>query len=341
MNYIQHFFILCSGSNISVLKKTKTEWNKHAGIGGVILFTGIFASLSAGYALYTIFDSMYYAVGFGLLWGLMIFNLDRYIVSSMKKSGSFFQQFFMALPRIILAIFLGIVISKPLELKVFEKEINRQIIVIINRNKTILQDSVNVRFKSQTKPYNAERDSIYARINKLRADYNSAALELEKEVVGTGSETTTGKRGYGSNAKRKEEMKNMAKRELDEFTLQNKAKLDSLDQNISKINGGFQKELAEAKPVEDNYNGFAARMQALDELGKMSHIIALASLFIMCVFVILELSPVLVKLISPRGPYDDLMEKSDHGFKSYANEMMEKEEISSESRLRRFKEEVY
>ena len=127
MNWFQHFLMLCSGGNIHLLKKSPSEWNKFAGIGGIVLFTAVFATLSAGYAMFTVFDNVWTAVGFGLLWGLMIFNLDRYIVSSIKKTGTWWNQVLMTIPRLILATFLGIIISKPLELKIFEKEVNKQL----------------------------------------------------------------------------------------------------------------------------------------------------------------------------------------------------------------------
>ena len=135
MNWFQKFLLVCSGGNIHILRKTPSEWNKFAGIGGIILFTAVFATLSAGYAMFTVFDDIWISVGFSILWGLMIFNLDRYIVSSIKKTGTWWNQVLMAIPRLILAAFLGIIISKPLELKIFEKEVNKQLNTIIQRNK--------------------------------------------------------------------------------------------------------------------------------------------------------------------------------------------------------------
>jgi len=338
MNKIQYFLILCSGSSISVLNKTKTDWNKHAGIGGVILFTGIFASLSSGYALYSVFDNYYYASGFGLLWGLMIFNLDRFIVSSMRKTGSFGNQFLMALPRLILAFFLGIVIAKPLELKIFEKEIDKQLNVIINRNKQQLQDSMNVRFMAQTKPYNSERDSIYSRIKSLRTSYDSASVELEKEILGKTTSKTSGKAGFGSNAKRKQEIKLQKEKELNEYVAQNKTNLDSLDKKVNLVYDNLRDEIKSTSKTENKYNGFLARMQALDELSTLYKIIAIASFFIMGIFIILEMSPVLVKLMAPNGPYDYMMEKTEYSFKSYSNESIEKESVSSKYRLGKHEE---
>ena len=157
INWFQKFMMICSGANIHILKKTPSEWNKFSGIGAIVLFTAVFATLSAGYAMYTVFDSIYAAVGFGLLWGLMIFNLDRYIVSSIKKTGGFWNQLWMSIPRLILATFLGIIISKPLELKIFEKEVNKQLNTIIQRNKKQLQAEMNGRILQQSGPFETEK----------------------------------------------------------------------------------------------------------------------------------------------------------------------------------------
>jgi hypothetical protein len=87
--------------------------------------------LSGGYAMYFVFSGNAFAVGFAilvrLLWGTAIFNMDRYIVSSINKEGSTNQQILQASPRILLAIMIGIVISRPLELKIFDKEIRQKL----------------------------------------------------------------------------------------------------------------------------------------------------------------------------------------------------------------------
>ncbi|MBL7790214.1 MAG: DUF4407 domain-containing protein [Chitinophagales bacterium] len=315
MNYIHNFLIYCAGSNFSLIRKSPSEISKHVGIGGVIFFTGLLAALSSGYAFYTIFDSKVFATLFGIIWGLMIFNLDRFIVTSMRKSGTAFRQFFMALPRMILAGVLGIVIAKPLELKIFEKEIDKQLNVIINRNKAKLQKEIKSRYDEQGQYYSKERDSILSTEKRLKTELNEASLDLEKEIVGTTTETTTGKKGYGTNAKRKEEIKKLKQIAYDNFIKENKTKLDSLDLMIKIENLQFEQELKNTDPLEDRYNGFAARLQALQELGKEYKILGIASLFISLLFILIEMSPVLVKLIMPKGPYDHLLELHEYQFK--------------------------
>lgn len=51
---------------------------------------------------------------------------------------------------------------------------------------------------------------------------------------------------------------------------------------------------------------------------------ALASAFIMGLFITLEISPVLVKLISAVGPYDWLLDKNENEVRLYSKEKIEK-----------------
>ena len=108
--------------------------------------------LSGGYAIYTVLDSGLIALLFGIFWGLLIFNLDRFIVNTMYSDGEVtisWREFSSGLPRIIIAIFLGVVISTPLELKIFEDEIN-----------VTIQEQI----KDRIKEYQA---SDYTRISEL------------------------------------------------------------------------------------------------------------------------------------------------------------------------------
>lgn len=128
-SWLNEFLWSCAGVNKHVLRQCPSDYSKYAGIGGTILFTALMAALSGGYALNFVFDNTNIAIGFGVFWGLLIFNLDRFIVNTMYSDGKYtisWAELRSGLPRIIMAIFLGIVISTPLELKIFYKEIDAQ-----------------------------------------------------------------------------------------------------------------------------------------------------------------------------------------------------------------------
>jgi len=143
MSLIQGFFISCSGVDKEIMKEYFTEWNKYVSIGATIFFTGILASLSGGYAFYIIFrntnidvvdtKALLGAIFLGLLWGIIIFTLDRFIVSTYKKLDNkstwkrLGNELFQTLPRVILAIIIAIVISKPITIKIFENQLSELI----------------------------------------------------------------------------------------------------------------------------------------------------------------------------------------------------------------------
>ena len=82
-----HFLWWCAGAHQQLLKEYPSEHPKYAGLGGVILATFILAALSSGYAIFSVFDNAIWAVAFAIVWGLIIFNFDRLLVSTMRKYG--------------------------------------------------------------------------------------------------------------------------------------------------------------------------------------------------------------------------------------------------------------
>src|SRR5687768_302438 len=119
-----NFLWWCAGAHQKLLKQFPSEQTKYAGLGGVLLATFVLAALSSGYAVYSVFGNWIWTIVFAVIWGLIIFNFDRFLVSTMRKYGvSKRKQIWMAIPRIALAVWIGITIARTLELKIFEKEI--------------------------------------------------------------------------------------------------------------------------------------------------------------------------------------------------------------------------
>jgi len=184
--WYNNFLWWCAGANRDVLRQCPTEWAKYAGMGGTIFSTACMAALSGGYAISYVFDNTTIAFLFGLFWGfVIIFNLDRLIVNTMYSDGEVtisWKEFFSGLPRIIMAIFLGIVISTPLELKIYEKSINTEIKSLKEKKlKELLAND-----EAKLEEYNAKKDQILSRdivdaaVGSAGAAYNEANSELTK-----------------------------------------------------------------------------------------------------------------------------------------------------------------
>ena len=66
------------------------------------------------------------AAAVGLLWGSVVFNLDRLMVTQMVRQKSRRAAVWLAVPRIFVALVLGVVISTPLILQIFAPEISTE-----------------------------------------------------------------------------------------------------------------------------------------------------------------------------------------------------------------------
>lgn len=317
MEKLKHFFWLCSGVHIPLLKKCEVESSKYAGIGATIFFTGIFAALAGTYALYTVFDNAWVATAFGLVWGLMIFNLDRYIVSSMRKEGNTIRELKTALPRIILAILISLIIAKPLEMKIFDKEIQSELVIMEQQTYTAQENEIKLRFQSDEQKLKNEiielKNEIALKTTK-RDELNRLAQE---EADGTGG---TKKRNAGPIYKIKKADADLVNLELEQLLKKNgdliQNKLMALAQRDSSVTSEIST-LAKQK-----LDGPASRMEALSRLTAKSDAIWWANWFIVLLFIAVETAPVFVKLISSQGPYDQLLKIEEHGFEGKRIEEM-------------------
>jgi len=315
-NPVKRLLIQCSGADRSLLREAQIDENKYAGIGGTVLFTGILAFFSAGYAIYTVFDSYFFAIIFGMIWGLMIFNLDRFIVSSMKSRGSFLRDFFTALPRLVLAILLALVISKPLELKIFEKEITAELAIMEQEVYKTQEAKVQERFAGPMKRIGSEVAELQEEIDEKAAQRDSLALMALQEADGTG----------GSGVKNLGPIYRAKKADADQAQTELKATRERLQPEITKKRNRLREldslATADIAAIErKGYDGMAARMEALHRLGEDSSAIYWANIFIILLFIAIETAPIFVKLISRRSPYDFLLYKAE---KDYEIDSLEK-----------------
>ena len=168
---LKNFFLMCSGVDRTLINTCSDgEQNKYVGMGATVFFTAIMATIAGSYALFTVFNVWYIALFFGIIWGLLIFNLDRFIISTIKKSDAKWKEFLQAFPRIVLAVIIAIVIAKPLELKLFEKEINQ--VLLSEKNKMTLLNKTQI-----AKQFAPEITRIQSEIAALKPEITSKEAE--------------------------------------------------------------------------------------------------------------------------------------------------------------------
>ncbi|MFN0036341.1 MAG: DUF4407 domain-containing protein [Saprospiraceae bacterium] len=309
MKNLQDFFLFCSGVEAGILEKCPTDRNKYAGIGATVFFTGVLAFFSSGYALYTVFDSYWLSAAFGLVWGLMIFNLDRYIVMSMKSNGRWWRDFFVAFPRLLMAVLLALVISKPLELKIFEKEIRAEMVQMEQEVFKQQEDRVKERYQTQIGELRSQAAALKSEMAAKTASRDSLAKTAVQEADGTGGSR---KKNLGPIYRAKKDAADQAQTELNAFVRENQPLVREKELAAQQFESAIQKGIVSLD--RSKYDGLAARLDALSRLSGRSLAIFWASIFITLLFVAVETAPILVKLISYRSPYDFVLHQQEHVF---------------------------
>ncbi len=319
---LQNFFILCSGADGAILKTcSEGEQNKYAGIGATVFFTALMAFIASSYALYTVFDTLFTAIFFGFIWGLLIFNLDRFIVSTIKKQNSFSSEFIQATPRIILAVIIAIVISKPLEMKIFEKEINKVLLEQKNEMTLANKEQLALQYTPTVEKLNQDITSLKSEIVTKEAETNALYDTYISEAEGRAGTLLLGK---GPVYAEKRQKHDAALAELQTLKETNAQKIAGVETQIAALNAEYTETVKNSQPIIDGFDGLMARINALNELPW------LPSFFIFLLFLAIETSPIIAKLLSPKGEYDLKLEDEESAVKTWVTQkVLQREKILS------------
>ena len=302
---------------------------KYAGIGGIVFCTGLLAAVSGGYAFQTIFgpkgDANDYSLTasitvkiftfiFAIVWGTIIFNLDRFIVSSTGKGDGTdsitWKEIGQAIPRIIIALILGFAISSPLEIRILESEINAEL---------------SKYQEKYTQELNKETDSTFKTkrldLEKEKAEYEGKKTEYEKsislydqqidELVQRQQTEMQDKRAYGFGpvAKKMQTDIETKRAEKDKFIDLKKSEvaawqkqLDFDNDQLNQLSDDLRKAQKNNEKIAHGYDGLLKRIQISHEKG------GIVPWVILLVFLCIEMGPIFFKMMMTKGVYDFMVE---------------------------------
>jgi hypothetical protein len=307
-----------SGGDRYILERaTYSDQIKYMCLGGIIVATGLMAALAGGYAFYTIFEprgsaiesqfswtTTIISIFFGCFWGLMIFNLDRFIVSSTGKGDGTeaitWSEFKGAIPRLVLGAIIALTISKPVEIRMFKTEID----AALHEEQLVKQADYEKRtrltFEGKINDLDVDNKVIQKRID----DYlNKITIKDSLYNIETASGQGGRIKGEGPVAIALKTERDRLKLELDDYCKLNKSKIDNIEDRRKKIYADLDLALSKDKVVSDGLDGLLERI-------KLSHFIAgfWISLFITLLFMAIEMTPIFFKLMLVKSPYDFLKE---------------------------------
>lgn len=326
-----NFLWWCAGAHQQLLKQFPSEHSKYGGLGGVILATFVLAAISSGYAIYSIFNNVGWTLLFAIIWGLIIFNFDRFLVSTMRKYGvSRRKQFWMAVPRIALALLIGVTIARPLELKIFEKEIDTKVVENIHKkiqlNDSLLQAENTALMQSTT----AERSRLESRKHSIEDTLHRLQQSYVQEADGTGG---SGQRGVEQLTRIKMDAFNNARQQYTPELLLLQADLVKQDSILAGAKASMEEKRKQYEAAAKANVGFLERNKALTDLANDESSVFWTSLLLSLLIILIEVGPILSKLIMPVGPYDIALAKEELTLMAASeNDMRKDKELTSEKK---------
>ncbi|MBK5214800.1 MAG: DUF4407 domain-containing protein [Flavobacteriaceae bacterium] len=316
-----HALWKAAGGDKYILERaTYSDQVKYMCLGGIVFATGAMAGLAGGYAFYTIFspkgsaliDDIHgptaaLSIIFGIIWGLMIFNIDRFIVTSTGKGDGTekitWDEFKSAIPRIIMGTIIALTISKPIEIRMFQTEINNKLYEKQLELQKEFEKRTTANFEERLKV--VEED--LGEVGRQRQDY----IERIKKAEQAYTDNLMGKAGgiaagNGPLSKALNQQITTLKSELDRFDQINEDKITQADKKRKEL-------LAEKDKVLETNVQVAQGLDGLLERLKLAHEVAgfWISLFITLLFLSIELTPIFFKLMLTKTPYDYLSENRD------------------------------
>jgi hypothetical protein len=304
---LMKLFWKAAGADQYILERsTYSDQIKYFCLGGIVVATGVMAGLAGGYAFYTIFAPKDPVTGdlvfsksdlisssiFGIIWGLIIFNIDRFIVTSTGKGDGTEeitkQELRSALPRMFMGIVIALTISKPIEIRMFQTEIQNRLTEIKEEKKRKNTENIENRFQNDL--ILKDKD-----INKLNERVNSSYLNYQDKFEKWSKKT----KECNCTAPIHKAESNIALKQWNEAKEEVKDDLMRLKNERNEILLAKKQELKNLNINSEGLNGLALRIQLAHEVAGWE-----ISLFITLLFMVIELTPIFFKMMLIKGPYD-------------------------------------
>jgi len=331
----RRFLWWCAGADANLLKHCpRSERVKEEGIGGIVLATALLALISGSYAMYVVFgpkvglalspeqqaidtNALIKALIAGFIWSLVILNLDRFVVSSTGHGDGTDAispgEFLRAVPRIVMAMVIGICLSAPLEIRVMKSEIEAELRTRQVEYVKKADEKYEIDSQKRIDFAEARRTEAESKIKKINDDFQkreNAILAQRKTLDDeAGGKSANGRAGmgpaYAAKMKNLEELKTeldasreRSKPEIEALGAETKARLKEIENEREQRKG----KSAESAVAATNMDGLMTRIGIAHDLAGWKIFIFSALL------IIIEVGPIFFKMMMPKGPYLSLLE---------------------------------
>jgi Domain of unknown function (DUF4407) len=295
-----------------------SEKIKHTGIGMLLLIPMTLSGISMSFAINAMTNNLSISVALGVVWAFFILIIDRYLVSSMVKKEK--RNAILSTPtiwiRLLFAAILGVTVSHPLVLFLLNPSIEHY------TSKYDDQEIDSIQVQDSTKnSYNIIKlDSLLNARSKQYGIVLQFGSLLSKEANGVFSQDTidgypyqtSGRRNVnqrgGHNTVRFEGDQKIAKEQLQKID----DEIKRLKTDVDRVGRLDSQNLQKIQSTQNNdYLTRAITLSRMRHEPDIGPTVRNMQLILMFIFWLIDIIPVLFKLLAKYGEYDQKINEAD------------------------------
>ncbi|MBV9926986.1 MAG: DUF4407 domain-containing protein [Acidobacteria bacterium] len=277
-----------------------SAYKTQVGYGIFVLIVGIFAFTSSSYALRTTLSDSYAVFAVAAVYAALIMFIDREIVAATSKGKV------MLVTRLVLAVFIGLVVSVPIELKLFEKQIIQQQKRIENaQNAPYLErkQQAEAQYRERIVEKDRQIQALGEEAGDLESRITNEVLQPDRQIPGVARGTLHP--GAGPVFRR---LKEQAAEKAEQLT-QARAAYDKLNADEQAELGRLEREYGRqaVPPADDLLSRYIALGAVKQDPQKGADAWAMAW-GVRLLLILLELTPALIKVLQEENEYDAILQ---------------------------------
>lgn len=308
------FLLWCSGANVRILERPScaTVREIYQGIGAAVLLTAVFAGVGMAFMLSRTF-SVAVGLAAGVAWAVAIFNTDRLLLASVRRrvGDRLMDRLIVAVPRIVLALLIAAAIAEPLLVEMFRADVQLQ----LAKDNLAEQEAAGRRIAAYVAPelsrLEVEEVGIRLRRDRLDSAVTVAYRAATNEADGIAGSMIQGRGGRWSE---KLDRYRQLRGEQDALVAATDVDLTRLRLRRERILREKDVEVARIRDRAEAAQTFLRQHAALKRLmedREVGGVVAARANIFRALFLVIELLPLLVKLMLPRTAYDAALDKKE------------------------------
>ncbi len=295
---------------------TQGDQRKHSNLGIFVLLSFFISSFVFTYLASITNPGSFFNIFIGLLAGFFIASIERMSMINLRWQGSWKTTLILAIPRIFVTLFLGLIVGEAVCLNVFSPEIKRQLALDKGKALSEITNSTSSAF-GEIERLESENQELYKQIKDKEFERDNLYKSFVGEAEGWSG---TMKFGTGPVYQQKKTQYDEISKELQELRLANQQVINANIKRIIMLKKERDKSIEQSVKSLPKYAGLLMNIEALEKYSSSNLSLFFWRMMIILSFIALDSAPVLMKTFSLSSKQDSYEAKLEKQRKSITEE---------------------